>query len=134
MGRRTSRRRALIWASTPLAAAAAWIAARGVTLHPGPGNTICLFRRLTEVPCPGCGLTRAFVHLARGEWLAALADHPLAPLVALELAAGWVLWGLVLAGRLQARPERWLAPWLLAHAGVLVALWLGRVATGTLPW
>lgn len=134
MGRTGRIRLAAFWAATPLAAAAAWIAARAVVLQPGPENTLCLFRRLTEVPCPGCGLTRAFVHLARGEWLAALADHPLAPVAALELAAGWALWGLVLAGRLQARPQRWLGPWLLAHAGVLIALWLGRLATGTLPW
>jgi hypothetical protein len=127
-------RRALSWALAPVAAAAAWAAARGVSLPAGPEGTICLFRRLTEVPCPGCGLTRAFVHLARGEWPAALADHPLAPLVALELAAGWVLWGLALAGRARPRPERWLGPWLLAHAAALLALWLGRLATGTLPW
>lgn len=127
-------RRAFSWALAPAAAAAAWAAARGLTLPAGPEGTICLFRRLTEVPCPGCGLTRAFVHLARGEWLAALADHPLAPLVALELAAGWVLWGLALAGRVWPRSERWLGPWLLAHAALLSALWLGRLATGTLPW
>ncbi len=125
-------RRAWAWALAPLAAAGAggW----GVLLPAGPEGTLCLFRRLTAVPCPGCGLTRAFVHLARGEWLAALADHPLAPLVALELAAGWALWGLALAGRLRLRPERWLGPWLLAHAAALGALWLGRLATGTLPW
>ena len=134
MGRTSRSRRAVLWAATPLAAAAVWVAARVVALQPGPQNTLCLFRRLTEVPCPGCGLTRAFVHLARGEWLAALADHPLALLAALELVAGWAVWGLVLAGRLRPRPERWLGPWLLAHAGVLVALWLGRLATGTLPW
>jgi hypothetical protein len=127
-------RRALPWALTPLAAAAAAAAAWGAKLPAGPEYTLCLFRRLTAVPCPGCGLTRAFVHLARGEWLAALADHPLAPLVALELAAGWALWGLALAGRFRPRPERWLGPWLLAHAALLGALWLGRLATGTLPW
>lgn len=127
-------RRALAWVLTPVVAAAVWAVARAAELPAGPGGTICLFRRLTEVPCPGCGLTRAFVHLARGEWLAALADHPLAPLVALELAAGWVLWGLALAGRVWPRSERWLGPWLLAHAALLSALWLGRLATGTLPW
>ena len=122
------------WALSPLVAAASWAAARGVTLPEGAGSTICLFRRATAVPCPGCGLTRAFVHLARGEWLAALADHPLALLFALELAAGWALWGLALAGRAVPEPGRWLPPWLLFHAAALGALWLGRLATGTLPW
>ena len=129
-----SRYRALAWALAPLAAAAAGAAAWGARLPAGPEYTLCLFRRATGIPCAGCGLTRAFVHLARGEWLAALADHPLAPLVVLELAAGWALWGLALAGRVRPRPERWLGPWLLAHAAALGALWLGRLATGTLPW
>ena len=134
MGRTRRARLWASWASGFLAAVVAGAAARLVTLPAGPKGTLCFFRRLTEVPCPGCGMTRAFVHLARGEWLAALADHPLAPLVVLELAAGWALWGLALAGRYRPRPERWLGPWLLAHAAALGALWLGRLATGTLPW
>ena len=42
-----------------------------------PRFVICLFRRLTGIPCPGCGMTRAFAHLAKGEWAAAWVSHPL---------------------------------------------------------
>lgn len=79
-------------------------------------------------------MTRAFGHLALGEWSRAWQLHPLAPLLALELGLGWLFWGLKLLGL----ELRWL--WsrldelLLSHVIVLGALWLGRLATGTLPW
>jgi len=98
----------------------------------GRESAICLLRRFTGIPCPGCGLTRAFAHLAKGEWSAALHDHPLAPLLAAELALLWAAWGAAAAGlvRLPAlvKPE----VTALAHLAVLVAVWLGRMATGTL--
>ena len=59
----------------------------------GPSFTICPLRRFTGLPCPGCGMTRAFAHLAKGEWSAAVHDHPLAPLLAAELALLWAAWG-----------------------------------------
>lgn len=124
----------VLWALTPAAAAMSWLAASRTVLPEGAGQTICLLRRFAGLPCPGCGLTRAFVHLAHGEWAAALVDHPLAPLIAVQLVVGWVAIGLALAGRLPPRPRRWVSPWLVANAVGLCALWLGRLATGTLPW
>ncbi|GEM_PF-808624 len=41
------------------------------------GASICLYRRLLQVECPGCGLTRATQHLIHGEWHTALAYNPL---------------------------------------------------------
>ena len=37
----------------------------------------CLFHSLTGLHCPGCGSTRAFFHIARGEPLAAVGSNPL---------------------------------------------------------
>lgn len=34
-------------------------------------------------PCPGCGLTRSFIHLAHGDWRSSLAIHRIGWLVAL---------------------------------------------------
>jgi hypothetical protein len=31
------------------------------------GPTVCPFRRLTGLPCPGCGLTRSWVAFAHGD-------------------------------------------------------------------
>lgn len=98
-------------------------------------SSICLFRRTVGIPCPGCGLTRAFAHLAKGEWSAAVADHPLAPLLAAEFGLGWLAWGLALRGRFPwaASAPSWLPPLLLSQVAVLFFLWIGRLSTGTLP-
>jgi hypothetical protein len=99
-----------------------------------PAGAVCLSRRLFHLPCPGCGMTRAFAHLAKGEWSAALTAHPLAPVLALEMILGWAAWGLALAARRPVLSKLRIEILLLANAAVLCALWLGRVATGTLPW
>jgi hypothetical protein len=96
-------------------------------------GAVCLSRRLLHLPCPGCGMTRAFAHLAKGEWAAAVTDHPLAPVIALEMILGWLAWGAVVAGRPLRLPVR-VETVLVANAAALCALWLGRIATGTLPW
>ncbi|WP_420040251.1 DUF2752 domain-containing protein [Gordonia sp. MP11Mi] len=48
-------------------------------VHDGP--VICPFRRLTGLPCPGCGLTRAFVYTMHGDLPSAFAAHAFGPLV-----------------------------------------------------
>lgn len=35
----------------------------------------CLFRHFTGIPCPGCGLTRSFVAIARGDFGDAISYH-----------------------------------------------------------
>jgi hypothetical protein len=101
---------------------------------PGIQSTVCLLRRLTGLPCPGCGMTRAFAHLAKGEWAAAASDHLLAYGVAAELGLAWLAWGAALARRRPFHLPGGFERLAFAHLAVLVAFWLGRVATGTLPW
>ncbi len=128
------RRSLALWAlAGAIAGGGLWLL-RASELSRGRENTFCLLRRATGIPCPGCGLTRAFDRLADGDWAGAMAAHPLAPIIALELMASWVVWGLVVAGRLRPPAPRALEVFLLAHLAALVALWLGRAATGTLPW
>jgi hypothetical protein len=100
-----------------------------------PAMAVCLSRRLFHLPCPGCGLTRAFAHLAKGEWRAAITMHPLAPFLALEAILGWLAWG---AALLLRRPPFRLPvtaeALAIGHAVALCAVWVVRLATGTLPW
>lgn len=73
-------------------------------------------------------------YLARGSFESAFALHPMAPLLAIEAALLWVAWGVlggerlskILAGRAEIL--------VLIHAAPFFALWLGRAATGTLPF
>lgn len=46
---------------------------------------VCGSRGLFGVDCPGCGLTRSFIHLAQGDWTASLAVHRLGWLLAFAL-------------------------------------------------
>lgn len=125
---------ALAWGATGLGALVAGVALAHATPEAGP--TLCMLRRVFALPCPGCGMTRAFAALARGEWGAALTFHPWAPVLAAELAAGWLVWGASLTARDRPLPRGWparLGPLLGANLAALAALWLGRLATGTLP-
>lgn len=42
---------------------------------------ICPFRCLTGIPCPGCGMTRSFLALARGDWVDAVYFNLFGPVV-----------------------------------------------------
>ncbi len=58
-----------------------------------PGaSTFCLFRNLTGFPCPGCGMTRALVSLARLDGAAAWAYNPAVVVVAPLLLWLWAHW------------------------------------------
>ncbi|MGX6446845.1 DUF2752 domain-containing protein [Patulibacter sp. S7RM1-6] len=51
-----------------------------------PIGSLCLFRRLTGVPCPGCGMTRASVLITRGHAIRATRANPAVWLLS------WYLW------------------------------------------
>jgi hypothetical protein len=100
----------------------------------GLGLPMCLLRAATGVPCPGCGLTRAFTALAHGDVASAWTYHPFAVLLSAQGALAWVLsaWPLLRGRPLRVRSV--LIERALLWNGIgLLALWLGRAATGTLP-
>jgi len=43
--------------------------------------TVCPFNHMTGLPCPGCGLTRAFVSMAHGHLVDAVRWHALSPIM-----------------------------------------------------
>jgi hypothetical protein len=85
------------------------------------GGSVCPYRHLTGIECPGCGLTRSFVQLAHGNVGMAVRLNPLGPVlfallvahaidlglavllrrrleVRLDPALAWRLWGALAAG------------------------------------
>ena len=67
------------------------------------GPVLCPMRLLFGVPCPGCGMTRAFACLWRGDLDGAVMLHPFAPALFGVLVVG-VAWPFV-----GARLERFAA-------------------------
>jgi hypothetical protein len=75
----------------PAVAAAAYAALAVQAVHPilpEAGPTLCPFRLLTGLPCPGCGMGHALVFALRGDLASSLRFHPLG----LPLLASWTAW------------------------------------------
>jgi hypothetical protein len=106
-------------------------AVSGQGTHTQLGLPPCGFHFLTSVPCPACGLTTAFAHMAHLQPWEALRAHPLG-VVLFALAVAAV--PLTLLGFARAWPpgetfERLrLERWVLATALAAIAVWLARVA------
>jgi Protein of unknown function (DUF2752) len=98
---------------------------------PGLG---CPVRELTGIPCPGCGLTTATLHLCHGDWQAGIARHAFAPVFMLGIVGSLVVG--MLPGELRIRALQKLED-CEARSGVVVVLgialvlyWGLRLATG----
>lgn len=78
-------------------------------------------------------MTRAASHLIRGEIGTAFTYHPLIPLVAFQLVGGWIWLMLRKAGRVGPMSQRMLNIVLIGTAVALLAVWVVRMAAGTLP-
>lgn len=120
-GRSRSLRVAAIAAILPLAFLAAW--AWRPRVESGP--IVCASRLLWGVPCPGCGLTRAFCFMARGEFEAAVRFNATAPLAAAYMGAIWLYYLLAAA---RGAPPAWPTETIAASALVVtMAFWGGRL-------
>jgi hypothetical protein len=101
--------------------------------HPLPETCGC--RVVLGIPCPGCGLTRSFVHLAHGRWVQSWHAHH----------SGWLLAGALLfqlpyrfaalcwpaRGLLGERFRLCFGPVLIA---LLIANWLITLAEISAIW
>jgi hypothetical protein len=104
---------------------------RGLGTHTQLGLPPCGFLSLTGSPCPGCGLTTAFAHGIRGQWLLAASANPLGLALFLVVSACIPL-GLAAALRSWSVDEvvdRFgLNRWALAVAGCAFLVWVVRFA------
>ena len=108
-----------------LAALVQWMGRIG-----GSAPVLCPFKRMTALPCPTCGTTRAVLNLLAGDVAAAVACNPLTCLAAIAL--GVLLIAQVVTGRrlelnLTRRQRRW--AWALAVAAGL-ANWAYVIRVG----
>ena len=68
------------------------------------GPVVCVSRLASGVPCPGCGLTRAFCFMTHGEFRQALEFNALAPFVAVYLL---LLWAYYVVYAWRGKPPEW---------------------------
>ena len=122
---------------------AAWLKPdpRGYGTHTQLGTGPCGALIMTGYPCPTCGMTTAFAHTVRGQWLRAFWVQPAGfalglGTIALAGITGWT----VLSGRWPRRRVRFITPYRL-FLGLLVLLlasWAFKIAVGladgTLPY
>jgi len=107
---------------------ALWLALGGAVIllagYLGRPVTLCLFKRLTGIPCPTCGFTRGALNLLQGRLFEAWLCNPLLYSV-LVLFAGFVLLRLIFGRTIRiylSRAERMIA-WILALV-LFVANWV----------
>jgi len=107
------------------------VAVRGLTGYPLPPS--CASRSLLGIKCPGCGLTRSFIHLADTDWRTSWRCHRLGGLLAAVVI--FQIPYRLLAMRRPGRPliaARWQVVLGAALIALLIANWLVDVVTGRL--
>lgn len=92
--------------------------------------SFCPFHTMTGLPCPGCGLTRAFVCLGHRQFGQSLHWHPIGWLVYGVLVLLWARAGLTWARGRPVVPLSAQAAGRLNWAGVTVLLLVGAVRLG----
>ncbi|MBN2581484.1 MAG: DUF2752 domain-containing protein [Planctomycetes bacterium] len=105
----------------------------GLGTHEQLGLAPCGFHKMTGQPCPGCGLTTAFAHMARGQVLEGVIVQPFGAVLFVLAAAGAV--GLTITGILGRTWNLVLlrinAPvWLYALVFLALASWVYKIVYG----
>jgi hypothetical protein len=74
----------------------AWNVTHYTPIDAASGTDVCLFRRVTGIPCPSCGSTRSILHISRLEFREALYANPIGFLLAvcIILFPLWILYDL----------------------------------------
>jgi hypothetical protein len=111
---------------------------RGYGTHQALGLSPCSTLQTTGWPCPTCGMTTAFAHTVRGQFVAAVKAQAFGTILAVLTAVGLIVATLhALTGRPSAktiRPRWW---WLWTLLGGTAAGWGIKLTvgwmTGTLP-
>ncbi|NRA01672.1 MAG: DUF2752 domain-containing protein [Myxococcales bacterium] len=79
----------------------------------------CVFRAVSGIPCPGCGMTHAFLLLSELRFADAFEAHAAAPALAAVMA-----WRALRPAPTHASSQLWIAAALIA----VLAVWILRLA------
>jgi len=93
-----------------------------------PGVELCMFKRTTNLPCPGCGLTRCGSNLVRGNVARAFNYNPFG-LIIIPVMAGMGVMA-VLPGRWRDRIRRFQAAHSTALHRFLIVFTIGFALFG----
>ncbi len=89
------------------------------------GLAPCSLPTLVGIPCPTCGMTTAFAHAIRGEWLASFRAQPAGFVGALAIGViGIVALDVLVTGKV------WLINWYCVSSGWVVAILAGLFIAG----
>lgn len=99
-----------------------------------PAQPFCIFRRLTGVPCWGCGTVRVMQLLMHGKLIDAIMLNPLSVLACIMVVAGMAIWWMdfflhtnVLSSLMRGKPH----PFTIAMLVVMVLLnWIWNIQKG----
>lgn len=99
---------------------------RGLGTHQQLGLPPCTFYRFTRIPCPSCGMTTSFSHLAHGDVLGSLQANPAGTVLA-AMCLVVIPWSAVsaLLGRTWGihRFEAFLARGVIVFITILLVSW-----------
>ena len=101
------------------------------------GPDFCPFRALTGLPCPGCGLTRSWVHLMHGDVSGAFTYNVFGPLTLAATAIAVVAGAVCLVagpGALRRLRLRRLLPVLVVAIGVWLVYGVARIVDAAAGW
>lgn len=90
--------------------------------------SLCIFKNITGLPCPGCGLTRSVVYSAHGQWQQAIAYHPFGPLFLAGVALTLVPAVISLRRPLNLYQTRATSILLTVAAIAILVLWVVRLS------
>jgi hypothetical protein len=126
--------RTLLWMAVAAVVAACLLRVRPdekvefTILQGWPAPELCQSRAWLGWDCPGCGLTRSFIHLAHGDVASSLAVHRIGWLVALwvVLQLPYRVWAMRSAhGQPLGRVFPWVVTWSLM--ALLIANWITKI-------
>lgn len=101
-------------------------------------TTVCLSKRVTDVPCPSCGTTRSVLSFFKGDFLKALYWNPLGILSAIFLIISplWLLFDFIFQKKsfygMFLKMENFLKKWyIFVPLILLVAInWIWNICKG----